>query len=1193
MDREYRVAGYVKAGPEEDAGSMHLALWMGAEWEPLNFGFGVLFAEAEFPENSVAGVTMVMKAISLSRKEDGTFGVEALVRDTEESMAPKKVFWKSTDLVHFVPVSMVQDKLLQGQNMQIAIAGEKVSASVLEITKPEAEYLQWKLSHIQNISVDPVIVRVSAGRNITLPGLTAHYSDGSVEEIPVKWQTEELAAIDVNIPGRYEVTGYAAVEEYPAPLLEGIADPMVCRKNGHYYLVGTNEYLGGKNLYIRQADSIMGLVDAEPVCFFRASEEGEHSGCNWAPELHQIGGELYCLFASSMNGEWNTVQSRIMHCKGDPMNPSDWEPCRRVVKKDGSMLITEGITLDMTYFEAAGQGYYCWAQRDIHGEAVGTSDLYLAKVNSEEPQRLASEPVRLLVPKYAWDRQHTTVDEGPNVLKKDGMLFLTFSGDSVSDFYCMGLLTAREDADLLNPASWVETGYPVLGRHHVAGERGPGHNSFTKDAWGRDVLIYHMKPNGGMRSFCARTIHYGFDGEPVFYMTAEDYLKPEFRKVKAEIVIEDIFMTKIQIGNKRGVPIQPGMIGLFFEDINYAADGGLYAEMIENRSFAFYEAEGDARDYYVTYDGCYGWKALPNEESAKLRLVMGSPLAVENPHYLRLTATKAGCGIANQGYDGMSVVKGMGYRLTFWARCVSFEGDFILQLGNAAKIAAAAKLSSENYVEETYNYWRRYEVTLPAVETVDNAQFHLTMEASGVVEFAYISLFPGDAVAGVFRRDLFEKLQALKPGFLRFPGGCIVEGNTLENRYRYKESLKAPWARTNNWNRWAVHGNSAENHFHSTYSHYNQTMGLGYYELFLLCELIGAKPLPVLNVGFACQYQSTEQVSTDSEAFQAFLQDGRDLIEFANGDTDTYWGKIRAKMGHPEPFHLTMIGVGNEQWETDRADFFKRYELFEQALHACDPQIALIGSAGPDITSERYTKAWEFYHQHEEQENFVYAVDEHYYVKPKWLLDHTDFYDKYDRKVKVFSGEYAAHPCSGMNMPQANTLEGALAEAAFLTGVERNADVVVLASYAPLFAKIGYAQWSPDMIWFDRSKSYATPSYYVQQMYSTNMGTVTLHTEGREKQAAEEGLYYSVSLDESQSEIILKVVNAGATEKQIALELPEEWEDKATYTGSLLTAEQPQAYNRMEQESVTPKKIAGNVAAGLRLPAYSFAVIRM
>ncbi|MBE5960373.1 MAG: alpha-L-arabinofuranosidase [Lachnospiraceae bacterium] len=650
---------------------------------------------------------------------------------------------------------------------------------------------------------------------------------------------------------------------------------------------------------------------------------------------------------------------------------------------------------------------------------------------------------------------------------------------------------------------------------------------------------------------------------------------------------------KLHIEKEKGVQIQPDMIGLFFEDINYAADGGLYAEMIENRSFEFVEAFGDARDYYTQYDGSYGWSEYPSQSGVKMQTVMGSPLSEENPHYMRIVTKENGAGICNQGFDGIYLKKGMTYHVYFWCRCVNYQGYFEIKVIKDDKVYAKTTIAAIEGTQETYNFFKRYDVELTAAEEIKGGEFVLALTEPGTVEIDFISMMPHDAVEGVFRKDLYEKLEGLKPGFLRFPGGCIVEGNTLVNRYRFKDTLKPVWARKNNWNRWAVHGNSKENNWHSSYSHYNQTLGLGFYEYFLLCEKIGAKAIPVMNVGFACQYQSREILSIEDPSWQEFLQDALDLIEFANGDATTKWGKVRAQMGHEVPFGLTMLGIGNEQWETERADFFKRYEIFEKEIHAKYPEIKLIGSAGPDITSERYEKAWGFYNAHKEQNNFVYAVDEHYYVKPQWLFDHTDFYDNYDRTIKVFSGEYAAHPASGMNMPKANTLEGALAEAAFLTGVERNADVVVLASYAPLFAKLNFAQWSPDMIWFDEESSYGSPSYYVQKMYAGAMGNTTLKTGEERKRAEEDKIYYSLSYQEADKTIILKIVNANAESREIALEMDKEWnliED--TYKAEILTGPCADAFNSIENpENVSSVATSGSISEKLILPALSFSVI--
>lgn len=648
------------------------------------------------------------------------------------------------------------------------------------------------------------------------------------------------------------------------------------------------------------------------------------------------------------------------------------------------------------------------------------------------------------------------------------------------------------------------------------------------------------------------------------------------------------------LSGKKGVPIQKDMIGLFFEDINYAADGGLYAEMLENRSFAFQDCWGTVGDYYTKHDPGYGWSATQDCGQGRMDYVTGSPLTRENPYYLRFTADYVGQGFANKAYEGVRLEKGKQYRASFYARCVSYEGDLTVSVVKDRVRFASADVACVHAPQGSWQKWVRYEAVLEAKEDVRGAQFVIALTAPGVVEFDFVSLMPCDAVAGVFRKDLFDLLKGLHPGFLRFPGGCIIEGNTLENRYRWKESVGAPEHRRVNFNRWAVHDTKPENGYHTCYSHYNQSLGLGYYEYFLLCELIGAKPLPVLNVGLACQYQSYELVEMDDPAFGEFIQDALDLIEFANGSPETKWGALRAQMGHPAPFGMTMMGIGNEQWQTEKIDFFARYEAFEKAIHDKYPEMRLIGSAGPDITSERYEAAWSFYKEAApKKENFVYAVDEHYYVKPEWFYDHTNFYDEYPRNVKVFSGEYAAHPVNGMNRPDANTLGGALAEAAFLTGVERNADVVVLASYAPLFARVGYAQWSPDMIWFDDARAYGTPSYYVQKLYGENLGTVTLALDGQEKALRAQDVYADATLDEEKNEIIVKAVNHSAGAKELALRLGDALAPAGTVKLSVLSGAESDYNCITAPDTVTPQETEAPFDGKLSLPAYSFTVARI
>lgn len=601
-------------------------------------------------------------------------------------------------------------------------------------------------------------------------------------------------------------------------------------------------------------------------------------------------------------------------------------------------------------------------------------------------------------------------------------------------------------------------------------------------------------------------------------------------------------MNQILINKNVSVPVTPGMIGLFFEDINYNLDGGLHAEMLENRNFEALRVTGYWDDYRTEQDGLYAWTPVGD---AAISLETESPQNEVNPHYLRLTAKAAGAGVSNKAYDGIYVDASDKYELTFYARSYA-PGKIMIRIADCA----FAELSIEGNGQ-----WKQYHATITAGRTVEKGAFKLLLKEPGTVDLDLVSLMPKDAVRGIFRKDLVQKLKDLKPGFLRFPGGCIIEGNNLANRYQWKKTVGPVETRKYNWNRWAIHGvaNVPEkigDPFESPYSHYGQTYGVGYYEYFLLSEELGAKPLPVLSVGLACQYQSTELVPIDTPEFQEFIQDALDLIEFANGDVNTAWGRVRAEMGHPEPFNMDLIGIGNEQWQTEKADFFERYELFEKAIHEKYPEMRLIGSAGPDVKTPRYEQAWNWLHTRVDERiakrsalqkagkdvpDFVYAVDEHYYVRPAWLYENVHFYDEYPRTAKVFAGEYAAHvegKGGRFNSPQSNNFEAALAEAAFLTGVERNADVVVMASYAPLIARLDYAQWSPDLIWFSGAGSYGTPSYYVQQMYSLYMGD-------RSIQVAVDGmdLYASATFDSQTGRYMVKVVNSDAAPQTVRLAL--------------------------------------------------------
>lgn len=603
---------------------------------------------------------------------------------------------------------------------------------------------------------------------------------------------------------------------------------------------------------------------------------------------------------------------------------------------------------------------------------------------------------------------------------------------------------------------------------------------------------------------------------------------------------------KLVISNNIKYDINPDMIGLFFEDINCAADGGLYAEMIENRSFEAVKSLGDNRNYVLSEDNLYAWTSLEDKKDALL-LNCNSPISEKNPHYLRFTAFEDGDGFGNKAYDGICLKKGMKYRVSFYAKEVNYlKGDIEIKVTKKGEVFASSQVKfivASNEEPDGYKamigdceakVWRKYETELVALEDVKGALFEIHLTKAGVVEFDFISMMPEDAVEGVFRKDLFEALKGLNPGFMRFPGGCIVEGTSIMRRYRWKDTVGPIEDRKINTNLWALVGGNTSYGWELTDSHYMQSYGIGFYEYFLLCELLSTdrrlcKPLPVLNIGVACQFRTYETVAIDAPEFDEYVQDALDLIEFANGPVDSKWGSLRARMGHPESFNLDMIAIGNEQWESRHVDLAPRYKRFEKAIHEKYPEIKCLGTAGPFVKHELHTQAWKVYRQEAPKNpNFAYAVDEHYYVAPQWLYDNVDFYDEYPRDVYIFAGEYAAHDAN-----QSNSVEAGVAEAAMITGMERNGDVVKLASYAPLFNRIGHSQWTPDMIWFDEDNVILTPSYYAQKLFSDYAGDKAVELDGQEKELRKNDIY--VSIVKRGDQTIVKAVNASNEEKKLQL----------------------------------------------------------
>lgn len=417
--------------------------------------------------------------------------------------------------------------------------------------------------------------------------------------------------------------------------------------------------------------------------------------------------------------------------------------------------------------------------------------------------------------------------------------------------------------------------------------------------------------------------------------------------------------------------------------------------------------------------------------------------------------------------------------------------------------------------------WKRYETIIRASATVQRAQFNLYLDEPGYVDLDMVSLYPVDTWGrrpNGLRKDLVQLLADMHPGFFRFPGGCIVEGGRLATRYQWKTTVGDIAARKTIVNRWN------DDFDHRPTPDYFQSFGLGFYEYFQLAEDIGAAPLPILNCGMACQFNTGELAQIDYT--KEFIQDALDLIEFANGPTTSAWGKMRAEMGHPEPFHLTMIGVGNEQWGQPYVD---RYKLLAATLKAKYPDIKLVVAAGPSSAGEQFDFLWSNWRAMNAD-----IVDEHYYMSPEWFQNNSGRYDHYNRSgPKVFAGEYAAQTSGVARPDNHNNWEAAISEAAFMTGLERNADVVRMASYAPLFAHVDAWQWTPDAIWFDNLRSYGTPNYYVQRIFASNLGTRILPS----TPLLQDHLYTTASLDERTHEIIVTAVNVSSASRSTEIDL--------------------------------------------------------
>lgn len=608
------------------------------------------------------------------------------------------------------------------------------------------------------------------------------------------------------------------------------------------------------------------------------------------------------------------------------------------------------------------------------------------------------------------------------------------------------------------------------------------------------------------------------------------------------------------------------LMGIFFEDINYSADGGLYAELIQNRDFEYdpSDREGDKN-----WNSTHSWKL--EGENATFTISTSDPIHPNNPHYAVLKTNQPGAALTNTGFDGIALKAGEKYDFSLFARIPegSKSGKLLVRL-----VDADGTVQGETTVTVSSRSWKTYKAVLTAKTSADT-RLELRPQSAGEIELDMISLFPQNTFKGRkngLRPDLAQTLADMHPRFVRFPGGCVAHGDGLKNIYQWKNTIGPLEARKPARNLWGYH----------------QSMGLGYYEYFQFCEDIGAEPLPVLAAGVPCQNSAChgdlrggQQGGIPMSEMGAYIQDILDLIEWANGDArKTKWGKIRAESGHPKPFNLKYIGIGNEDLITDV--FEERFTMIYLAIKEKYPEMIVVGTVGPFNEGTDYVEGWKL-----ADKLGVPMVDEHYYQSPGWFLHNQDFYDKYDRskKTKVYLGEYATHiPGRRANM------ETALTEALYLTALERNGDVVHMSSYAPLLAKDGRTQWNPDLIYFNNREVRPTTGYYVQKLYGQNAGDHYIpsqinldNQDGRVKLRVGS----SIVRDSKTGDVIVKLVNLLPVSIETDVRLPGMDGIQSSATRTVLAG----------APETTPLPVTDTIEAGTsfkqELPDYSFTVIRL
>lgn len=617
---------------------------------------------------------------------------------------------------------------------------------------------------------------------------------------------------------------------------------------------------------------------------------------------------------------------------------------------------------------------------------------------------------------------------------------------------------------------------------------------------------------------------------------------------------------KISLENSKSKKISDVLLGIFFEDINYAADGGLYAELIQNRGFEYTLSDKEGKD--KSWNNLKAWTL--NGEKATFTIDTVTAIHPNNKHYAVLKIEKVGTGLVNEGFDGIALKAGEKYDFSIFARAIDAKNEtLIIRL-----IGKKGEVYGQTTLKTNSSGWKKYNATLTANAKVADARLEIVPQAIGSVALDMISLFPQKTFMGRkngLRADLAQTIADIKPRFVRFPGGCVAHGDGLENIYRWKNTVGPLETRKPQRNLWGYH----------------QTAGLGYFEYFQFCEDIGAEPLPVSAAGVPCQNSAIggagQQGGIPLCEMDNYVQDILDLIEYANGPVTSKWGKLRAEAGHPKPFNLKYIGVGNEDLITDI--FEERFTMIFKAVRAKHPEITVIGTVGPFYEGTDYREGWDL-----ASKLGVPMVDEHYYESPAWFINNQDFYDSYDRsKPKVYLGEYASRD---------NTFYNALAEAAYLTSLERNGDVVSMASYAPLLAKDNHTQWRPDLIYFSNEEVKLTPNYFIQKAFGQNAGSEYIPTQvtlSNNQDGVKKRIAVSVVRDSKSKDLIVKLVNVLPVSVNSTIDLKNLNIAFDIEVVKTVLQGKPDDKSTISQET----RCSISEALAVELPAYSFTVYRI